>query len=143
MGAPKKKKKKKKKIHSLSYRCISPRDTTKLDRIYFLPRKRIGIPVKIPPHVPLFLSSPLIILAGRRTASFHHHRHSTEMKPTQALLARLRLTTKQAGKGYYKGNRTGSMGYFDKSSYIIDYRKVRTYVVPEGLSDFRVCAFSI
>lgn len=54
--------------------------------------------------------------------------------------ARLGLTTKQVGGGYYKGNRTGSMGFFGpkKGTYFIDYRKVRTYVVPEGLEDFKV-----
>jgi large subunit ribosomal protein L41 len=61
------------------------------------------------------------------------------MKPSQPLLARLRLTTKQVNGGYYKGNRTGSMGFFLKSStYIIDSRKTRKYIVPESLPDFKV-----
>ncbi|KAF2674041.1 hypothetical protein BT63DRAFT_419353 [Microthyrium microscopicum] len=57
-------------------------------------------------------------------------------KPTQPLqrtLKRLKLTTKQAAVkgGYYKGNRTGSMGWHTKhGGYIIDLRKVRTYVAP-------------
>jgi large subunit ribosomal protein L41 len=56
------------------------------------------------------------------------------------MMARLRLTTKQVNGGYYKGNRTGSMGYFAKNgSYIIDWKKVRTYNVPENLADFKVC----
>lgn len=55
------------------------------------------------------------------------------------MMARLRLTTKQVNGGYYKGNRTGSMGYFAKNgSYVIDWKKVRTYVVPENLADFKV-----
>lgn len=55
------------------------------------------------------------------------------------MMARLRLTTKQVNGGYYKGNRTGSMGYFDhKGNYVIDWKKVRTYVVPEGLDTFKV-----
>ena len=56
------------------------------------------------------------------------------------MMARLRLTTKQVGFGYYKGNRTGSMGHFlkPKSTYQIDWRKVRTYVVPEDLDKFKV-----
>lgn len=55
------------------------------------------------------------------------------------MLARLRLTTKQVNGGYYKGNRTGSMGHFDsKGNYVIDWKKVRTYVVPEGLDTFKV-----
>ena len=60
-------------------------------------------------------------------------------KPSNPMLARLRLTTKQVNGGYYKGNRTGSMGYFDKKgNYVIDWRKVRTYVVPDGLDEFKV-----
>lgn len=55
------------------------------------------------------------------------------------MMARLRLTTKQVNGGYYKGNRTGSMGRFsDKGRYMIDWKKVRTYVVPEGLDEFKV-----
>lgn len=59
-------------------------------------------------------------------------------KPSQPMMARLRLTTKQVNGGYYKGNRTGSMGYFKRSSYIIDLKKVRTYVVPKDLDQFPV-----
>jgi hypothetical protein len=57
-------------------------------------------------------------------------------QPTQALfraLRRLALTTKQAANkgGYYKGNRTGSMGWHTKRGrYVVDYHKVRTYVAP-------------
>ncbi|QKX53452.1 uncharacterized protein TRUGW13939_00531 [Talaromyces rugulosus] len=64
------------------------------------------------------------------------------MKPSQPLMARLRLTTKQVNGGYYKGNRTGSMGAFDKKGkYVLDYRKVRTYVVPESLNEFMLTPF--
>ncbi|EEQ30643.1 60S ribosomal protein L27, mitochondrial [Microsporum canis] len=64
-------------------------------------------------------------------------------RPTQCMQARLRLTTKQVGPGYYKGNRTGSMGHFGrkKGVYIIDWEKVRTYVVPEGLAEFKLTPF--
>ncbi|GBF63758.1 54S ribosomal protein L27 [Trichophyton mentagrophytes] len=64
-------------------------------------------------------------------------------RPTQCMQARLRLTTKQVGPGYYKGNRTGSMGRFGrkKGTYIIEWEKVRTYVVPEGLADFKLSPF--
>ncbi|EPS27916.1 hypothetical protein POX_e06891 [Penicillium oxalicum] len=63
-------------------------------------------------------------------------------KPSQPMLARLRLTTKQVNGGYYKGNRTGSMGHFDsKGNYVIDWKKVRTYVVPEGLDTFKLTPF--
>ena len=61
---------------------------------------------------------------------------STMFKPTRPLLKarrRLALTTKQAAKkgGYYKGNRTGSQGWHTIwGGYIIDLRKVRTYVPP-------------
>lgn len=62
--------------------------------------------------------------------------------PTPSLgraLRRLALTTKQAGKDYYKGTGTGSMGSHTKfGAYRIDWSKVRTYVVPD-LTDFHVC----
>jgi hypothetical protein len=67
------------------------------------------------------------------------------MQPTQALLKRFRklpLTTKDINKGYYKGTRTGSMGRHTKyGGYIIDWNKVRTYVVPAGLDTFKVCFY--
>ncbi|KAL3433035.1 hypothetical protein BDV09DRAFT_172955 [Aspergillus tetrazonus] len=64
------------------------------------------------------------------------------MRPSQPMMARLRLTTKQVNGGYYKGNRTGSMGYFAKNgSYVIDWKKVRTYVVPENLNEFKLTPF--
>lgn len=63
------------------------------------------------------------------------------MHPTAALLRPLRrlpLNTKQAGKDFYKGNRTGSMGRHTKhGGYIIEFEKVRTYVCPD-LLDFNV-----
>jgi hypothetical protein len=62
--------------------------------------------------------------------------------PTPSLgraLRRLALTTKQAGKDYYKGTGSGSMGRHTKyGGYRIDWSKVRTYIVPD-LSDFHVC----
>ncbi|KAL3470562.1 hypothetical protein BJX99DRAFT_45050 [Aspergillus californicus] len=64
------------------------------------------------------------------------------VRPTQPMMARLRLTTKQVNGGYYKGNRTGSTGYFAKNgSYVIDWKKVRTYVVPENLNEFKLTPF--
>lgn len=64
------------------------------------------------------------------------------MRPTQALSVgryrHLKMTTKDVGRGFYKGNRTGSMGTHTKwGTYMIDWRKVRTYVVPD-LKDFKV-----
>ncbi|KAJ5788600.1 50S ribosomal protein YmL27 [Penicillium paradoxum] len=54
--------------------------------------------------------------------------------PTQPMMARLRLTTKQVNGGYYKGNRTGSMGHFDKrGTYRPDATKHRVYISPEKL----------
>jgi large subunit ribosomal protein L41 len=67
------------------------------------------------------------------------------MQPTQALLKRFRklpLTTKDIKKGYYKGTRTGAMGRHTKyGGYIIDWSRVRTYVVPAGLDAFKVRGF--
>ncbi|OGE51735.1 hypothetical protein PENARI_c012G06533 [Penicillium arizonense] len=65
-------------------------------------------------------------------------------KPTEPMLMRLRLTTKQVNGGYYKGNRTGSMGVFDKKGqYRSQVEKHRNYIpaaklelpgLPEGSS---------
>ena len=65
------------------------------------------------------------------------------MRATEVLFGRrwrkLRLTTKNVNKGYYKGTGTGSMGRHTKyGGYVIEWPKVRTYVVPEGLSAFKV-----
>jgi large subunit ribosomal protein L41 len=59
-------------------------------------------------------------------------------KPTKPLFRKriLQITTKQTPNttGYYKGNRSGSMGWHTKhSKYIVDRRKVRTYVAPREL----------
>ncbi|RPB21572.1 hypothetical protein L211DRAFT_790246 [Terfezia boudieri ATCC MYA-4762] len=66
------------------------------------------------------------------------------VSPSQPLfrsLRRLALTTKMVGKGFYKGNRTGSMGRHTKhGGYVIDWNKVRTYVAPE-LTDFALKPF--
>jgi large subunit ribosomal protein L41 len=52
--------------------------------------------------------------------------------PLQKMLRRLPLSTKQAGKEYYKGNRVGSMGTIDKwGNFSPDWTKVRTYVFTE------------
>jgi hypothetical protein len=52
---------------------------------------------------------------------------------------KLPLTTKDINKGFYKGTRTGSMGRHTRfGGYIIEWDKVRTYVVPEGLDTFKV-----
>ena len=64
------------------------------------------------------------------------------MQPTRVLQGlkyrKLRLTTKDTNKGFYKGNRTGSMGtHTSYGTYKIDYSKVRTYVCPD-LSTFKV-----
>ncbi|KAJ6036439.1 hypothetical protein N7540_000718 [Penicillium herquei] len=63
-------------------------------------------------------------------------------KPSPTMMARLRLTTKQVNGGYYKGNRTGSMGHFEKNgTYKIDWEKVRHYVVPDDLESFELTPF--
>lgn len=64
------------------------------------------------------------------------------MQPTtrlQAMFRKFRLTTKDVNKGFYKGNRTGTIGRHTKhGGFIIDRTKVRTFAVPEGLKDFKV-----
>lgn len=63
-------------------------------------------------------------------------------RPTQALgkkFRKLRLTTKDINKGFYKGNRTGNMGSHDKwGGFTVEFEKVRTYAVPAGLDTFKV-----
>ena len=64
------------------------------------------------------------------------------MQPTRILQGmryrKLRLTTKDVNKGYYKGTGTGSMGRHTKyGGYIIEWNKVRTYVCP-NLEGFKV-----
>ena len=64
------------------------------------------------------------------------------MQPTRALQAlryrRLRLTTKDVNKGFYKGTGSGSMGRHTKhGGYIVEWNKVRTYVCPP-LEGFKV-----
>ena len=65
----------------------------------------------------------------------------TMVRPSPAQSARLRLTTKQVNGGYYKGNRTGSMGaHTEWGGYIIDYRKVRNFNCPDLKNNkVRVC----
>lgn len=65
------------------------------------------------------------------------------MRPTQVLSVgryrHLKLTTKDVNKGFYKGNRTGSMGRHTKyGGYVIEWDKVRTYAVPQNLKEFKV-----
>ncbi|KAJ5654506.1 hypothetical protein N7490_001509 [Penicillium lividum] len=63
-------------------------------------------------------------------------------KASPSMMARLRFTTKSVNGGYYKGTRTGSMGHFDKKgNYVIDWKKVRTYVVPDDLAEFDLTPF--
>lgn len=63
------------------------------------------------------------------------------MRATDILLRpyrKLRLTVKDVNKGFYKGTRTGSMGrHTKKGGYVIEFEKVRTFVVP-SLVDFNV-----
>lgn len=64
------------------------------------------------------------------------------MKATQVLLRRahrIQLSTKQVNKGFYKGTGTGSTGSHTKhGGYVIEWEKVRTYVVPKNLKDCQV-----
>jgi len=58
------------------------------------------------------------------------------MRPSPVLCrrtkSRVAFTTKRVGPGFYRGNQTGSLGaHTQHGSYVIDWRKVRHYVVPE------------
>jgi large subunit ribosomal protein L41 len=59
----------------------------------------------------------------------------------QKTLRRLPLSVKQAGREYYKGNKTGTLGTIDKyGRFHPDYTKIRTFVYPaKGTEDFEVC----
>ncbi|KIW58622.1 hypothetical protein PV05_03123 [Exophiala xenobiotica] len=62
-------------------------------------------------------------------------------QPSPQLCARLRFTTKQVGRGFYRGNRTGSKGaHTPAGGYIIDWRKTTHYNVPE-MDDFYLTPF--
>ncbi|KAI0891851.1 50S ribosomal protein YmL27 [Annulohypoxylon nitens] len=67
------------------------------------------------------------------------------MQPTQVLFKawrKLRLTTKDVNKGFYKGTRTGRMGRHTKyGGYAIDWSRVRTFVVPPNLEKFKLKPF--
>ncbi|KAF1911402.1 hypothetical protein BDU57DRAFT_485160 [Ampelomyces quisqualis] len=56
-------------------------------------------------------------------------------KPTpslQKMLRRLPLSTKQAGKEYYKGNRVGKLGTITRyGNFTPDWSLIRTFVYPE------------
>ncbi|KAK3692651.1 mitochondrial ribosomal protein L27-domain-containing protein [Podospora appendiculata] len=67
------------------------------------------------------------------------------MQPTRILQGmryrKLRLTTKDVNKGFYKGTGTGTIGRHTKhGGYVIDWTKVRTYVCPP-LADFKLTPF--
>ena len=71
-------------------------------------------------------------------------------KPTAPLFRRLRrlaLTTKMVNGGYYKGTGSGSMGRHTKhGGYIIEWDKVRNYIVPPNLAAFKVrvpCSYAV
>lgn len=109
-------------------------------------KKVLGAGTSATPTLCGLLQPPSIIIfphfsSTRQAAeSIADSRQLVKMfKPSQPMMARLRLTTKQVNGGYYKGTRSGSMGYFAKNgSYVIDWKKVRTYVVPEDLDQFKV-----
>ncbi|KAK4154367.1 mitochondrial ribosomal protein L27-domain-containing protein [Chaetomidium leptoderma] len=67
------------------------------------------------------------------------------MQPTRILQSlryrRLRLTTKDVNKGFYKGTRTGNMGRHTKhGGFVVEWDKVRTYVCP-SLEGFKLTPF--
>lgn len=63
------------------------------------------------------------------------------VRPSLALQGRIRFTTKDVGRGFYRGNKTGSMGaHTQYGGYIIDWRKARNFNVPD-LKDFPVERF--
>ncbi|EXJ78449.1 hypothetical protein A1O1_08849 [Capronia coronata CBS 617.96] len=62
-------------------------------------------------------------------------------KPSPQLCARLRFTTKDVGRGFYRGNRTGSMGsHTEFGGYVVDWRKTPHYNAPSA-QDFSLTPF--
>ncbi|EAT78324.2 hypothetical protein SNOG_14453 [Parastagonospora nodorum SN15] len=52
--------------------------------------------------------------------------------PLQKMLRRLPLSTKQAGKEYYKGNKVGKLGTITRyGNFAPDWSAIRTYVYPQ------------
>ncbi|KAF2468626.1 uncharacterized protein BDR25DRAFT_265398 [Lindgomyces ingoldianus] len=66
-------------------------------------------------------------------------------KPTAPLYRRIRrlpLTTKMVNKGFYKGNRVGSMGAINQyGRFKPDYSKIRTYPEPIYLKETNLTPF--
>ncbi|KAH0842306.1 hypothetical protein AYO21_00076 [Fonsecaea monophora] len=63
------------------------------------------------------------------------------VKPSPQLCARLRFTTKQVGRGFYRGNRAGAMGaHTEFGRYVIDWRKTVHWNMPE-IKDFPLTPF--
>lgn len=63
------------------------------------------------------------------------------VKPSPQLSARLRFTTKQVGRGFYRGNRTGSVGaHTEYGGYLVDWRKTKRFNMPD-IQDFNVSPF--
>jgi large subunit ribosomal protein L41 len=61
--------------------------------------------------------------------------------PLQKMLRRLPLSTKQAGKEYYKGNKVGKLGTINRyGNFIPDWSAIRTFVYPQfGIKNAEVC----
>ncbi|KAK0629180.1 mitochondrial ribosomal protein L27-domain-containing protein [Bombardia bombarda] len=67
------------------------------------------------------------------------------MQPTRVLQGlryrKLRLTTKDVNKGFYKGSGTGTVGRHTKhGGFVIEWEKVRSYVCPP-LEGFKLTPF--
>ena len=105
-----------------------------------LPKKKILGAAKKAVRPPELSKRPLLLKHDEtHLPPFSFNPPVNMFKPSNPMMARLRFTTKQVNGGFYKGNRTGSMGHFDKKgNYVIDWHKVRTYVAPDDLDDFKV-----
>ncbi|EXJ82515.1 hypothetical protein A1O3_06328 [Capronia epimyces CBS 606.96] len=54
------------------------------------------------------------------------------VRPSPQLCARLRFTTKDVARGFYRGNRTGSMGsHTEFGGYVVDWRKTPYFNAPD------------
>ena len=88
---------------------------------------------------PKILSSFSLLSERLFEGGAQAYRH--RMKASPARGARLRFTTKDVGRGFYRGNRTGSMGaHTEYGRYMIDWRKTVHYNVPD-ITNFSVSLF--
>ncbi|KAK9462710.1 mitochondrial 54S ribosomal protein mL41 [Lipomyces oligophaga] len=73
---------------------------------------------------------------------FHFKHRLFPLKARIPKSKRMGFTTKDGNKNFYKGTGSANMGrHTSHGKYIIDYRKVRTYVVPPSLEECKLTPY--